>query len=52
MSVKKEPSGRRSVEVEFQVPGTLAEVWQAIATGRASRLGSSPPNSMSAWAVP
>lgn len=33
MSVKKEPSGRRSVEVEAQVPGTPEEVWQAIATG-------------------
>ena len=33
MSVKKEPSGRRSVEVEVVVPGTPEEVWQAIATG-------------------
>ena len=33
MSVKKEASGRRSVEVEFEVPGTPEEVWQAIATG-------------------
>lgn len=33
MSVKKEPSGRRSVEVEFEVPGTPEDVWQAIATG-------------------
>ena len=33
MSVKKEPSGRRSVEVEVEVPGTPEEVWQAIATG-------------------
>lgn len=33
MSVKKEPSGRRSVQVEFEVPGTPEEVWQAIATG-------------------
>ncbi len=29
MSVKKEPSGRRSVEVEVVVPGTPEEVWQA-----------------------
>ena len=33
MSVKKEASGRRSVEVEIEVPGTPEEVWQAIATG-------------------
>ncbi len=33
MSVKKEASGRRSVEVEVDVPGTVDEVWQAIATG-------------------
>lgn len=33
MSVRKEDSGRRSVEVEFEVPGTPEEVWKAIATG-------------------
>jgi uncharacterized protein YndB with AHSA1/START domain len=33
MSVKKEPNGRRSVQVEVEVPGTPEEVWQAIATG-------------------
>lgn len=33
MSVKKEESGRRSVAVEVEVPGTPEEVWQAIATG-------------------
>jgi uncharacterized protein YndB with AHSA1/START domain len=33
MSVKKEASGRRSVTVEVEVPGTPEEVWQAIATG-------------------
>lgn len=33
MSVKKEASGRRSIQVEFEVPGTPEEVWQAIATG-------------------
>lgn len=33
MSVKKEPSGRRSVQVEVEVPGTPEEVWHAIATG-------------------
>ncbi len=33
MSVKQEASGRRSVQVEVEVPGTPEEVWQAIATG-------------------
>jgi uncharacterized protein YndB with AHSA1/START domain len=42
MSVKKEASGRRSIEVEFEVPGTPEEVWQAIATGPG----------ISAWFVP
>ena len=42
MSVKKDPSGRRSVQVEFEVPGTPEEVWQAIATGPG----------ISAWFVP
>lgn len=42
MSVKKEPSGRRSVEIEIEVPGTPEEVWQAIATGPG----------ISSWLVP
>jgi uncharacterized protein YndB with AHSA1/START domain len=33
MSVKKDASGRRFIEVEVEVPGTPEEVWQAIATG-------------------
>jgi uncharacterized protein YndB with AHSA1/START domain len=33
MSVKKEPSGRRSVQVEVEVKSTPEQVWQAIATG-------------------
>ena len=33
MSVKKDASGRRFVQVEIEVPGTPEEVWQAIATG-------------------
>jgi uncharacterized protein YndB with AHSA1/START domain len=33
MSVKIEPSGRRSIQVEVEVPGTPEQVWQAIATG-------------------
>jgi uncharacterized protein YndB with AHSA1/START domain len=42
MSVKKEPSGRRSVHLEVEVPGTPEEVWQAIATGPG----------ISSWMVP
>ena len=33
MSVTKDASGRRSVQVEVEVPGTPEDVWQAIATG-------------------
>ncbi len=33
MPVKKDASGRRSVQAEAEVPGTPDEVWQAIATG-------------------
>ncbi len=33
MPVRREPSGRRSVQVEVEVPGTPEEVWRAIATG-------------------
>jgi uncharacterized protein YndB with AHSA1/START domain len=33
MSVKSEASGRRSVQVEVEVPGTPEQVWKAIATG-------------------
>lgn len=33
MSVNAEASGRRSVQMELEVPGTPEEVWQAIATG-------------------
>jgi uncharacterized protein YndB with AHSA1/START domain len=42
MSVKKDPSGRRSVQVEVEVPGTPEQVWEAIATGPG----------ISAWFVP
>ena len=42
MTVKKEASGRRSVQVEVEVPGTPEEVWQAIATGPG----------ISSWLVP
>jgi uncharacterized protein YndB with AHSA1/START domain len=42
MSVKKEASGRRSIQVEVEVSGTPEEVWQAIATGPG----------LSAWFVP
>lgn len=33
MSVKKDDSGHRSVQLEFEVPGSPDSVWQAIATG-------------------
>lgn len=33
MSVKRDKSGRRSVQAEVEVPGTPEEVWHAIATG-------------------
>ena len=33
MSVRVDPSGRRSVELTLEVPGTPDEVWRAIATG-------------------
>jgi uncharacterized protein YndB with AHSA1/START domain len=33
MSVKVEKSGRRSIQVEVEVPGTREQVWQAIASG-------------------
>ena len=33
MPVKKDPSGRRSVQAEVEVPGTPEEVWRAIASG-------------------
>jgi uncharacterized protein YndB with AHSA1/START domain len=42
MSVKKEANGRRSVQVEIEVPGTPEEVWKAIATGPG----------ISSWMVP
>jgi uncharacterized protein YndB with AHSA1/START domain len=33
MPLKKEANGRRSVQVEVEVPGSPEDVWQAIATG-------------------
>ncbi len=42
MSLKKDASGRRSVQVEVEVPGSPEEVWRAIATGPG----------ISAWFVP
>ena len=33
MTVRRDKSGRRSVQVETLVPGTPEEVWAAIATG-------------------
>lgn len=42
MVVKVLPSGRRSVEAEVVVPGTIEKVWRAIATGEG----------ISSWFVP
>ncbi len=33
MSVRKEANGRRSVQVEVEVPGTQEQVWRAVASG-------------------
>ena len=33
MTIKRDPSGRRSIEVEVEVPGTPEAVWEALATG-------------------
>lgn len=33
MSVRQDDNGRRSIEIEIEVPGTPDEVWHAIATG-------------------
>ena len=33
MEVKQESGGRRTVQVQVDVPGTVETVWQAIATG-------------------
>jgi uncharacterized protein YndB with AHSA1/START domain len=42
MPVQKDPSGRRFIAVETEVPGTPEEVWKAIATGPG----------LTAWFVP
>src|SRR5262245_45761961 len=42
MPVKRDPSGRRSVQAEVEVGGTPEQVWQAIATGAG----------ISSWFVP
>jgi len=42
MSVTQEASGRRSIQVEIEVPGTPEEVWRAIATAEG----------ISSWFVP
>jgi uncharacterized protein YndB with AHSA1/START domain len=42
MPVNNDPSGRRWVQVEAEVPGTPEQVWQAIATGQG----------ISSWFVP
>jgi uncharacterized protein YndB with AHSA1/START domain len=42
MSVRKDAFGRRSVQVEVEVPGTPEEIWEVIATGAG----------ISSWFVP
>lgn len=42
MSLKKDARGRRSVEMELELPGTPEQIWQAMATGPG----------YSAWFVP
>jgi len=42
MAIKKEPNGRRSIQVEVVVPGTPEQVWRAISTGAG----------VSSWFVP
>jgi uncharacterized protein YndB with AHSA1/START domain len=42
MPIKKEANGRRSIQVEVEVPGTPEEVWRAINTS----------NGISSWFVP
>ena len=42
MPVQKDPSGKRFIAVETEVPGTPEDVWQAIATGPG----------LTAWFVP
>ena len=37
MSIKREASGRRSIQVDIEVPGTPEEVWEAIATGQGNQ---------------
>jgi uncharacterized protein YndB with AHSA1/START domain len=33
VSVRKHADGRRSVDLEFELPGTPEQVWEALATG-------------------
>jgi uncharacterized protein YndB with AHSA1/START domain len=42
MPARKDPSGHRTLEMKFELPGTPEQVWQAIATGAG----------ISAWFVP
>ena len=42
MTVHKDDSGRRSVQVEVELPGNQAELWRAVAT----------PEGISSWFVP
>ena len=51
MPIKKDGTGKRWVEMEFVVPGTPEQVWQAMATGPATRRGSPRPRSKSGSAA-
>ena len=51
MSVKKEASGRRSVQFEVEVPGTPEEVWPSL-PGRVFRPGSCRLSSRSTTGSP
>ncbi len=46
MTLKKDDGGRRWVEMEFLVPGTPEQVWQAIATGPGMTAWFTPPTSV------
>jgi hypothetical protein len=48
MPIRKEPTGRRSVQVEVEVSGSPEEVWRAIATAPESLRGSFPQPAKSA----
>jgi uncharacterized protein YndB with AHSA1/START domain len=52
MSIEREASGRRSIQVEVEVPGSPDEVWEAIATGPGISSWFVPPSSRTWTANP